>query len=306
MGVHRIALLLPLVGACDLAFSLDEVAPIKTVCGPYRTLTPITINGVEEPRSFSIVGEMALVIGRDANGQTRPIPLHLVGDAWEPDPMFQAGLSSSLRAANLAPFEPAPVGMTYPNANPVLPVMMASSGDPLAVGRYYWSGTTWSLDLNQQPVTDPSFDLYPGNVVLKATSVENDRVRHTVISYLPRDPMMDVPHIQLFANTPPSFSLLIKAVRTAPLNNDPGNFGQAVLTDDTAKLVYSMTTVSADIYASAQSPARDFGPGSLLDDIINTADDEVEPWIDATCSKLYFRRIPQGQPNAAGTIFVAE
>jgi hypothetical protein len=117
---------------------------------------------------------------------------------------------------------------------------------------------------------------------------------------------MDVPHIQLFANTPPSFSLLLKAVRTAPLNNDPGNFGQAVLTEDQAKLVYSMTTTSADIYASAQSPARDFGPGNLLDDIVNTDDDEVEPWIDATCMKLYFRRIPQGQPNAAGTIFVAE
>ena len=117
---------------------------------------------------------------------------------------------------------------------------------------------------------------------------------------------MDVPHIQLYANTPPSFSLLLKSVRTAPLNNDPGNFGQATLTEDQAKLVYSMTTTSADIYASEQSPARDFGPGTLLDDIVNTDDGEVEPWIDATCAKLYFRRIPSGQPNAPGTIFVAE
>ena len=305
--MHRFALLLPLLGACDLAFSVNEVVPIESPCGPYKTTTPITINGVTDPRSFSISGEMAMVVGRAATGEVRPIPLHLVGDAWEPDPAFQAGLAAlSLTAANLAPLEPAPNGMTYPNANPLAPVMMAATGTPLAVGRYYWSGTTWSLDTNQVPVSDPSFDLRPGNVVLKASTVENDRVRHTVISYSPRDPAMDVPHIQLYANTPPSWSLLLKAVRTAPLNNDPGNFGQAVLTDDQAKLVYSRTTESADIYASAQSPARDFGPGTPLDDTVNTSDDEVEPWIDATCSKLYFRRIPQGQPNAAGTIFVAE
>jgi hypothetical protein len=305
--VHRLALLLLLVGACDLAFSVDEVVPIEAPCGPYKKTTPITIKDVTDPRSFSVSGDLAMVVGRAATGEVRPIPLHLVGDAWEPDPDFQAGLSSlALVAANLAPFEPAPNGMTYPNANPLAPVMMAATGTPLAVARYYWSGSTWSLDTIQVPVSDPSFDLRPGNVVLKASTVENDRVRHTVISYSPRDPALDVPHIQLYANTPPSWSLLLKAVRTAPLNNDPGNFGQAVLTDDQAKLVYSLTTANADIYASAQSPARDFGPGTPLDDTVNTSDDEVEPWIDGTCSKLYFRRIPQGQPNAAGTIFVAE
>jgi hypothetical protein len=81
---------------------------------------------------------------------------------------------------------------------------------------------------------------------------------------------------------------------------------EAVLTENQATLVYAgVSGGQSDIYASAQSPLREFAPGGLIAGV-TTADDEVEPWINATCSKLYFRRTPAGNPNDPGQIFVAE
>jgi hypothetical protein len=51
--------------------------------------------------------------------------------------------------------------------------------------------------------------------------------------------------------------------------------------------------------------ANDFSRGGPIASV-NTADIELEPRLDATCSKLYFRRVPAGQPNDAGQIYVAE
>ena len=79
-----------------------------------------------------------------------------------------------------------------------------------------------------------------------------------------------------------------------------------MLTENQATLVYGgVSGGQSDIYATPQSPLREFGPGGLIASI-TTADDEVEPWISATCSKLYFRRIPAGSPNDPGQIYVAE
>lgn len=302
----RIALVLLALGGCDVVFSINKVNPPPPACGPYASVTEVPITGVTEPRGFSISadGQLALVTGKDPNGVTRPIPLRWNGAAWEPDPSMQGNLMSGMKGAILAPSEPTP-DTRNDYTGPVAPTMLLSSGQPLAVARYYLSNGTWTMDTNQQPFTEPSYDVLPGNVVLVAGSDPFDRVRHTVLTFAALDPSMDPNEIQISANSPPSFTLLLKN-RTDGINATRLEFDRAVMTEDKSKLVFSAKSgAQYDLLASAQDEVRNFQTAGFLADL-NTDDDELEPWIDAMCSKLYFRRVPAGQPNAAGQIFVAE
>lgn len=298
---------------CDLAFQIDHVKEISAPCGPYGQSHEVMITGVTEPRMLSISadGKLALVMGIDDQGRTRPIPLQWNGVAWEPNPILQTGLDAlGIVGAHLAPAEEIPMGGMY--IGPVQPAMNAwtINFNRQQVSRFYWSGSTWTADSLQTPLFDSEYDIRAGNVVLVHASADpSDRVRHTVLSKTAIDAAApDL--ILLAANSPPAFSLITKPDRTRPLDEQAIGLGitlgDAVLTDDQAKLVYSAVSGGqSDIYATAQSPLRDFAPGGLIASV-TTQHDEVEPWIDGTCSKLYFRRIPAGSPNDPGQIFVAE
>ena len=298
---------------CDLAFQIDHVKEISAPCGPYTETHEVPITGVTRPRMFSITadGELALVIGEDDQGRTRPIPLQWNGDAWEPNPMLQVGLENlGIQGAHLAPPEEIPIGGAY--TGPIEPAMSGWTVNlgRLQVSRFYWTGTAWNTDNLQTPLFDSEYDMRAGNVVLVRASMDPaDRVRHTVLSKTAVDPG-NANQILLAANAPPVFNLITKPDRTRPLVEQAIDLGimlgDAVVTDDQAKLVYSAVSGGqSDIYATAQSPLRDFAPGGLIASV-TTQHDEVEPWIDGTCSKLYFRRIPAGSSNDPGQIFVAE
>lgn len=297
------------VSGCDYVFSIDKHVLAPAPCGPYETVTPVSIEGVTEPRQFSIretdTEHIALVVGKDSNGVTRPIPLMWSGSVWVPDPALQGALDNSLAGANLSPAEPIPVLGSYTGATQ--PAMLAWGGTPQQLGRYFWTGTGWDQDKNQLPLTEPEYEVRAGNVVVVAgTGGPNDRVRHTVVVELALEASLNN-RVLLHANTAPSFTLSPKLSRTLPLNELVSGIGQAVLADDQAKLVYSATVANTDrdLYASQQDGQRTFAEGGPVAGV-NTRDDEVEPWINETCSKLYFRRTPAGQPNDPGTIYVAE
>jgi hypothetical protein len=297
------------VGGCDIVLQLAEVELPVAPCGPYSSVRPVEIMGVTEARGFSTSpdGELALVFGRIDNGPRRLIPLRPAGDGWEPHPDLQAGLADITQpeGANLAPPEPTPVGDDYVTF-PRQPVMMVWSGTPHQLARYFWSGTRWTLDTNVPPIIDGAYDIRAGNVVVvTGGGGVDDIVRHTVQIRLPRDPA-DPHQVLLSANFPPMFSLVPRPERTRPLNEAQVRATQAVLSENMRTLVYDAADgAGRNIYASARSPANDFSRGGLLEGV-NTADLELEPWIDATCSRLYFRRVPAGQPNDPGQIFVAE
>jgi hypothetical protein len=252
------------------------------------------------------------VTGKDASNQTRPIVLHLNGDAWEPDPnpALQAGLTSGMKGAVLAEPEPVPMGATYPGGT-LMPTMLLSTltpgGSKLQVGRYYWSGTTWAQDINQPAFALSGYDVYAGNdwVRVGAVNTDVDRVRHTVLWMVTQDVSEGPNKIAITANSPPSWTLEDKA-RTVGLNSLALRFGRAVMTEDRSKLVYAALSGDRnDIFAVEQGvDSRTFDEGGGA--IILGNDDEVEPWINDDCSKLYFRRIPSDTPNAAGQIYVAQ
>ena len=307
----RPTLVLAALSGCDFVLGLEPVPVIEAACGPYSKVRPVPIVGVSEPRLFSIAPDeqTALVMGTlDGEMSVRPIPLRFNGDAWEPHPDLQGGLTASLRGARIAPNEEVPPNYT----GPMLPAMNAwlenSGTDQLS--RYYFSGSGWTADVNQTGISEPDFDIHAGNVILvRASPQPFDRVRHTVVSKISTiDPFRN--QILLYANSPPTFTLVPKTDRTRPLNEEAvaGEIalGDAALTQDQATLVYAAVSGGqSNIYATAQSSLRDFDAGGLIADIA-TADDELEPSIDATCSKLYFRRVPQGTPNDPGQILVAE
>jgi hypothetical protein len=295
---------------------IQHVDSVESACGPYTSVKPVPIAGVDDARGFSISadGTMALVTGKDGGGQTRPIVLHLNGDIWEPDPnpALQNGLVSGMKGATLAPPEPVPNGATYPG-DTLMPVMLLStvpSGQTkLQVGRYYWSGTIWAQDPNQPVFSLSGYDVFPGNVWLRvgASNTDIDRVRHTVLWMVTQDVSEGPNKLAVTANSPPSFTLEDKA-RAVGINGTGRRFGRAVMTEDRTKLIYSaISGEHNDIFAVMQNPeSRTFDDGGGGIAGINTVDDEVEPWTNADCSKLYFRRIRADSPNEAGQIFVAE
>ncbi|HUS31767.1 MAG TPA: hypothetical protein VMZ53_24865 [Kofleriaceae bacterium] len=312
----RNALVLLAASGCDYAVGLQHIVPERGACGPYASVTPVSIVGVEEARGFSVNadGTMALVTGKDSAGQTRPIVLHLNGSDWEPDPTpnIQTGLTAGMKGAKLAPPEPAPNGAKYP-AGPLQPAMLLSTvptgQNKLQVGRYYWTGTTWQQDTNQPAFSLAGYDVYPGNVWIRVgdANPDVDRVRHTVLWMVTQDPSEGPNKVAIMANTPNSFTLEDRA-RTVGFNSLGARVGQAVMTEDRAKLVYSaLSGIRSDIFAVAQdTESRTFDDEGGGISTVNTNDDEVEPWINADCSQLYFRRIPAETPNEAGQIFVAQ
>jgi hypothetical protein len=74
-------------------------------------------------------------------------------------------------------------------------------------------------------------------------------------------------------------------------------------------LVYSAVNAASgdvDLFASSRADRNtDFAPGLPFDSSIDTAMDEVEPWVNDTCSNVYFRRRMKGAPTDPGTIMVA-
>jgi hypothetical protein len=313
--VVRIVLVLLVASGCDIALSITHVEPQEGACGPFLSVKPITITGVTDPRGFSVNADetMAVVTGKDASDQTKPIVLMKVGEEWQPDPTMQMGLVNGQKGATLAPSEPTPVGFTYPG-DMLRPAMLLSTiptgATKAQVGRYYWSGTTWTVDTNQEVFSIGGYDVFPGNVWTRvgATNTDIDRVRHTVLWMITQDPSEGPNKVAILANSPPSFTLEDKA-RTVGFNSLGKRIGQAVMTEDRAKLVYSaLSGTASDIFAVEQNPeSRTFDTGGgVVGGMVNTGDSEVEPWINANCSKLYFRRIPAVTPNEAGQIFVAE
>ncbi|HEY5922770.1 MAG TPA: hypothetical protein VIV11_13915 [Kofleriaceae bacterium] len=308
----RPTLVLVALSGCDVVFQLERVDVAKAACGPYRNVRAVAITGVTEPRQFTISEDeqLAFVFGIDDQLRQRPIALQWNGEAWEPHVDYQQGLEGrDIAGVRLAPFEEIPDTMgSY--TGPVQPALNAwvVNTNRHQVARYYWSGTTWTPDAYQIPLFDGDYDTHAGNVIVVRQATNVHRVRHTVIAKLAAE--AEAPNqILLHANTLPSYSLLPKPDRTMALNVasiDTVALTDAVLTENQATLVYAgVSGGQSDIYATAQSALREFAPGGLIEGI-TSSDDEVEPWITATCSKLYFRRIPSGSPNDPGQIYVAE
>jgi hypothetical protein len=311
--VARFTLVLVALSGCDYAFGIPPVDEVRAPCGPYQNVRPVPIVGVAEPRQFSITPDesLALVFALDAQSRHRPIPLAWNGEAWEPHAQYQTGLAGrGIQGARLSPPEEIPNAQGL-YAGPVQPAMnvWVVTSNRHEVDRFFWSGTNWTADAAQPGLFDgPDYDTRAGNVVVVKNAADSHRVRHTVITKFGVEVGI-ANQIVLFANNLPDYSL-VKKERTDDLNlgaiENNIALGDAVLTDSQAILVYAgVSGGQSDVYATAQSPLREFATGGLIASI-TTTDDEVEPWINGTCSKLYFRRIPAGSPNDPGQIFVAE
>ena len=300
---------LALLGGCDVVFSLDHVPLVKAPCGPYTTLTPLTITGVTNPTHFSITpdGTLAMVVGKDAQNVVRPILLTGSGTTWAPDPMRQTGLAQMV-GAHLAPQEKLPDGTGGYSKDPVSPAVMAWIGHPLQVVRYFYSPTaqTWTNDIGVGSVSDPDYDVMPGNAVVAPNGTDPTLPNRHIPVTEHTTSTANTDQILLTANSLPSYSLVASPTRTQLLNESGQTFDQAVLTDDQQTLVYSAKSAgSFEIFASAKGTG--FDVGDTVQGAVDTPDhDELEPWIDATCAKLYFRRVTVGQSGDPGTIFVAE
>lgn len=306
--MYRAVVVLALVGGCDYVLSINTVPAVEAPCGPYHTMTPVPISGVTAPTHFSVTPDasLAMVVGKDAIGVVRPILLAFDGTSWAPDPTRQTGLSD-LVGAHIAPPEGQPDLTNGYTMQPVSPALIGWLAHPLQVVRYYYStkNATWAADNAVGSYSDRDYDVMPGNVVITLNAGTDQPIRHVPVAQHEMT-AANPDQILLTVNSLPDYDLVAIASRTQPLNMRMLQFDQAVITDDQQRLVYAARTDagSFDIYASARESTFDAG-GMIAG--INTPDhDELEPWIDATCSKLYFRQVAVGQSGDPGTIFVAE
>ncbi|MBV8762658.1 MAG: hypothetical protein JO257_35560 [Deltaproteobacteria bacterium] len=302
--------LVALLGGCDVVFSLDHVPLAKAPCGPYTTLTPLTITGVTNPTHFSITpdGTLAMVVGKDASNVVRPILLTGSGTTWAPDVAARQTGLNALVGAHLAPQEKLPDGNGAYSKDPVSPAIMAWLGHPLQTTRYYYSPSAklWANDVAVGSFGDPDYDVIPGNTIVSPNGTDPTLPNRHVTLTEHTTSTANHDQILLTANNLPSYGLVASPTRTQLLDESGDTFDQAVLTDDQQTLVYSAKSAgSFEIFASAKGTG--FDVGDAVQGMVDTPDhDELEPWIDATCSKLYFRRVTVGQSGDPGTIFVAE
>jgi hypothetical protein len=176
-----------------------------------------------------------------------------------------------------------------------------------SVGRFVFVGSVWAQNTGDAVIAnDPQQNVFVGNEVEVGDPPDNITSFATVL---------------LGPDSASSYQLRARIKKPGPVGqqvwnddlemteiNMAGTPGQAVLTADVLTLVYAMKlagTDQTDIYVSQrETTGHTFELGVPIA-AVQSDQDEVEPWIDATCSTVYFRRRAPGQLSDPGTIFVA-
>jgi hypothetical protein len=283
------------LAGCDLVFRLDTLQPqdgasagddsigngdgtVVETCAYMASPSQLVVTGVTPYRDLSVVGETAMVYGIVGTTLRYGALLSNAGQLTY-DPGDADLVSVGWSQAHLVP-DPAP--------SPLLDASKAIGGGMVGVSRYHLeAGVGWVEDAptaSALVLTDATERF--GN----ARDIAGTRYYVTTR----RKNMLDPD--------------TILALRTYDLSHSPTlgtdakmadiNTAQipdlGVITRDGLTLIYSarsFAVVNYDLFVSHRTTLTEPFPIGTPLDALNTAnEDEREPWIDATCDRLYFRR----------------
>lgn len=275
-----------LLSGCDVVLGLDIITE-PPVCGPYGEPVEVVFDArLQNPYDFSIdaTGVRGMVNARRTNAanMTWTGPHAIVPDAngvWVPDDARDRPNLDSLSGAHM-------VTTLAGNAQAI--GWIEKPRTP-AIFEYQFQTTAWSM---VPGFVDPFIaeSTRAGNVVeIRAGALSQKWAVLIEISQ-----MLGEPNNLRINQLDPQSSWQLTSQAT-PLEQSPLeiNPNGGVLTADREKLVYSArlgTNEHSEVFASARDRGKyDPGVKVRIEGVDGNAD-LTEPWVNADCSTLYFRR----------------
>jgi hypothetical protein len=271
-------MLAPLCG-CQVAFGLDHVDDTTLACGPYAKPVPVMFDeSLATAHDLSVLDDGihgAVVTDFDNLSSMQPVMLDS-GGTWVPDLATGSTGLTTLRGHRVA-------------LDRILATDTSKANHEVDV--YTLTGTMWAA-ITPIVDADPSYELYAGNErdVLTGTVMSYRRVtlvkRHTAANHS----QIVVTNLDM-AVDPTSFHEDLP--RTALLNSQTDvQPTHAEMTDDRKTIVYAAaaTGEQSDLFVTTFDDTQLAWPPGQRIGSLDTSGAEDEPWINADCSRIWFRR----------------
>ncbi len=272
-----------MLAGCDQALGLDYYDPTPVLCGPYGPPAPVAFEpALVGATDFSVAGDgIHGMVYATYNGLPGPTPIVLdaVSQTWKPD--TRPGMQMTL-ATNLSGGHVGVTGDVYGWIDHVKRPGLASI-DPAK-----FVGTSWTFP---GPIQSSSlFDLVTGN------EVESDAGSGAKTSYVVEIQRSfdgtGLNSITILAAGPPAFVYTATSF-AEPLDQIPDlSPTGGALTADHGILVYSAVThdVTGSHFYETSFAHNQFTQGHLLSSLYADGHNDDQPWVNADCSRIWFRR----------------
>lgn len=278
--VARLLFTLVALGGCQVVFGLDQVQPPpKLACGPYAKPTPVmfdpTLVGAHDLSVLDDEMHGAVVIDADNLSRTVPVALDTTG-TWIPEVGIATGGLSTLRGHRTA-------------VDRILATDTSKGNAQIDV--YTLSGAAWSA-ISPTVDGDSNYELYAGNErdVVSGTVQVYRRVTLVKRRTSTNRSQIVVTNLDMAVD---STSFHEDVNRTALLNAQTDiQPTHAEMTDDRRTIVYAAaaTGETSDVFVTTFDDAQMAWPAGERIGTLNTSGIEDEPWINADCSRIWFRR----------------
>jgi hypothetical protein len=279
--VARFAVLLLALGGCNIVLQIDHIdPPPPAVCGPYGPAVPVAFSSdLAMAHDLAVVGTLGTVVTEEGGiSHVTPVMGNDTLDEWKPDGRAKIDRYTGHAVASGTVFAVGVDDSTY-------------------VLEFEYVPNVWS-SLNPTLPKDACFNMRAGNEIDVVDPVNGPQLRRVAVVKRPSGEAgctIGKPQLVLVTRVPP-FDLAHlwteDPARTLPLNQSEIVPSQAVLTQDLRTLVYAGGDgeTTSDLYVTTLDPDTNmFGVGQKITSL-STPDPEDEPWIDADCSTIWFRR----------------
>lgn len=299
----RPILLLAALGGCNVVVALDEVAAPAPTCGPYGPAEVVAFDPSIAPlRDFSVdgTGTAAMVFAQVSGGPSQWVALADAGGVWVQD------VARTIPVG--APYMSVHLGVSKNDA-----FVAYQGGTGVQVTRFGFT-TGWAPNVAQFYTQDPRFDWMPGSEI----DLGVDRNRYVSLVGVAREELVD--NVGTLAYALPNNSW---QTWSEDLGNDhsrlhdfnagvPGGLQPIGMVFANAGLTMVVDgrqgglAGPADLYTlSRLQRSDDFARTAAQIDGVNTALDELDPWVNADCSTIWFRRKDPSRTADPGMIYVA-
>jgi hypothetical protein len=278
--VVRLLYVLAALGGCNVVLGLDHVDAVSQACGPYGEAVPVALSPLlgSGAHDLSVADDGisgAVVTDVDATSLTHPVTLDDTTMTWGPDTSVSTNVLDTVRGHRITADT---ILATPPGYGEVDVYQRFASG---------WAATGMNIDHDQnfEFYAGTERDVYDtmGNLVDRTVTLVKRRTMSLARSQIVVT-SSDARDINTFAE---------ELSRTAPLNAQTGlQPTHAVMTDDRRTIVYAATLdngTSSVFETTFDETTQAWQPGTAVVGVDKTGAED-EPWINADCSRIWFRR----------------
>jgi hypothetical protein len=280
--VVRVCVAALVLCGCDVVIGTTHLDPAPALCGPFGTPEPVRFDpALAGANDLSVAADgIHGMVSAMYRGQPGPLPVVFDGAMWTPD---TARLAGATLAINL---DGGHVGVTGDEMFGWIDHRRTATP---AIYEYDYT-TTWS-QIIPDIAESTQFDLRPGQ------EVESDAGGGARSRYLVEIFEMfggGPPHkIEILASAPGAMNTWKPTGFVDPLNRDGAiDIVAGALSGDHKILVYAASdlgTTQTHLFEAAFSH-NEFQLGTEMTSLYVSGTTDDQPWLDAACSTIWFRR----------------